>query len=223
MDLSSWKEELIKFSIQRQGLIFGEFTLKSGRRSPYFFNLANLINDGIGLQKISEAYAHSIKESFGLAFDYLHGPAYKGIPLAAAIAIALYQKYAANKRWGFDRKELKTHGVTAESWLVGNLKDNDRIILVDDVITTGLTKIKNIEKVEKYSAKSNLKFEAIFIFLDRQETDTKGNNPISFLEQKGVKVHSILKIRDVVEYLKDGYLSSEQYHLFQNYISQYGT
>ncbi|MFX1296005.1 MAG: orotate phosphoribosyltransferase [Promethearchaeota archaeon] len=224
MPLSKWKESLIKYIVLRSGLLFGEFTLKSGRKSPYFFNLANLINDGEGLQNVVEAFAITIKENLGLEkFDYIHGPAYKGIPLAGAISMILHQKYKVNRRWGYDRKELKGHGISDEAWLVGSINDKDRIILVDDVITTGLTKVKNIEKLEKYSKKSNLKIEGIVIFLDRQEVDTEGNNPILFLEQQGLKIYSILKIRDVVESLKDNLIDRSRYRLFQNYFAQYGT
>ncbi len=219
-----WKESLIKYIVIRSGLLFGEFTLKSGRKSPYFFNLANLINDGEGLLRVSEAFATTIKEVVGLDnFDYIHGPAYKGIPLAGAIAMLLQQNYSNNKRWGFDRKEIKAHGVADEKWLVGDLKDEDRIILVDDVITTGLTKLKNIEKLDQFSKKSKLQFAGIIIFLDRQEIDAEGNNPVTFLEEKGVKVYPILQIKEIVEILKDNLIDSTRYKLFQDYFQQYGT
>ena len=218
------KDRLIEWLVMRSGLLFGEFTLKSGRKSPYFFNLSNLINDGEGLQRVAQAFANKIKEAVGLdKFSYIHGPAYKGIPLAGAIAMILHQNYEVNKRWGFDRKESKGHGVSSETWIVGSINDGDHIILVDDVITTGLTKIKNIEKLETHSKKSNLVFEGIIILLDRQEKDTEGNNPISFLEEKGLKVYSILKIRDVVEILKDKLIDESTYQLFQDYFEKYGT
>jgi orotate phosphoribosyltransferase len=221
--LVEWKESLVEFIVMRSGLLFGEFTLKSGRKSPYFFNLANLINDGEGLQRVSEAFALTIQESIGVDnFDYIQGPAYKGIPLAGAIAMLLHQKYEANKRWGYDRKESKEHGVSSEAWLVGALNEGDRIIIVDDVITTGLTKIKNIEKLEKYSNKS-LEFEGIVIFLDRQEKDSKENDPVAFLEEQGLKVYSILKIRQIVEYLKGSLIDNGRYRLFQEYFKEYGT
>ena len=223
MSESEWKKSLVNFIVLRSGLLFGEFTLKSGRKSPYFFNLANLINDGEGLLRISEAFALTIAESIGLEkFSYIHGPAYKGIPLAGAIAMYIYQNYEINKRWGYDRKEVKDHGVSSEAWLVGSIADGDKIILVDDVITTGLTKVKNLEKLEKYG-KSNLEFEGIVIFLDRQETDASGKNPISFLEEKGLKVYSILKIREVVELLKSSLIDNTRYQLFQEYFEEYGT
>jgi len=221
---SAWKESLIKFVIERDGLLFGQFTLKSKRISPYFFNLAKLINDGEGLQKVSEAFATTIKEQIGIDnFDYIQGPAYKGIPLAGGIAMVFHQKYNTNKRWGYDRKESKEHGVSEEAWLVGAIQDADRIILVDDVITTGLTKLKNIDTLKKHSNKSNLQFRGIIIFLDRQEQDPEGNNPVTYLEEKGVKVYSILKIRDVVEFLKDRIIDSERYKIFQEYFNKYGT
>ena len=219
-----WKDSLIKWVVLRSGLLFGEYTLKSGRKSPYFFNLANIINDGEGLQKIAEAFAITIKDTIGLEkFDYIQGPAYKGIPLAGAIAMILHQNYETNKRWGYDRKESKEHGVSNEAWLVGSIHDGDRIILVDDVMTTGLTKIKNIEKLEKYSKKSDLRFEAVIIFLDRQEKDTEGNNPVTYLEEKGIHFYSIFKIRNVVEALKNTLIDKVRYKLFQDYFAQYGT
>ena len=223
MSLSEWKESLIRYIIQRRGLLFGEFILKSKRKSPYFFNLANLINDGEGLQKTAESFSDTIQEMGLDTFDYIHGPAYKGIPLAGAIAMVILQKQKINKRWGYDRKESKGHGVAEEAWLVGEIRNGDRIILVDDVITTGLTKVKNIEKLEKYSKKANLQFKGIVIFLDRQEKDTEGNNPITYLEKKGLKVYSILKIREVVEFLKNDLINDAQYQNFQDYFEEYGT
>ncbi len=224
MSSSNWKESLVKFIVLRSGLLFGDFTLKSGRKSPYFFNLANLINDGEGLTKISEAFTMIINETIGFdSFDYIHGPAYKGIPLAGAISMLIYQNYKVNKRWGYDRKESKKHGDATEAWLVGSIQDNDRIILVDDVITTGITKLKNMEKLKKYSKKSNLHFEGIVIFLDRQEKDPEGNDPIKYLENKGLKVYSILQIREVVNLLKNHLIDKTRYQLFQDYFEKYGT
>lgn len=223
MYLSEWQKDLIRFSIQRRGLLFGKFTLKSGRESPYFFNLAHLINDGEGILKVAEGFAHII-DKIGLnTFDYIHGPAYKAIPLAGAIAMLLHQKHEVNKRWGYDRKESKGHGLASEAWLVGDIRDDDHIILVDDVITTGLTKIKNIEKLEDYSAKKNLEFEGIIIFLDRQEKDTEGNNPVTYLEDKGLKVYSILQIQSVIEFLKDELIEAGEYSIFSDYFEKYGT
>ncbi len=217
-------ESLIQYIVLRSGLLFGQFKLKSQRTSPYFFNLANLINDGEGLIKVSEAFADVIQEHIGLAkFDYIHGPAYKGIPLAAAVAMLIHQKYKVNKRWGYDRKESKDHGVSEEAWLVGELKDNDRVILVDDVITTGYTKIKIIEKLETYSRKAKLRVEGVIIFLDRQEKDEEGNNPLTLLEEKGLKVYSILKIREIIEVLKGTMINNVRYREFQDYFTQYGT
>ncbi|TFG05223.1 MAG: orotate phosphoribosyltransferase [Promethearchaeota archaeon] len=224
MVLSEWKKELVKYVVHRRGLLFGEFKLKSGRISPYFFNLAYLINDGDGLQKTAQAFTKSINENITLQnFDYIQGPAYKAIPLAGAIAMTIHRDYGINKRWGYDRKESKEHGVSTEAWLVGDIRDRDRIILVDDVITTGLTKINNIAKVKEYSRKSNLTFEALFIFLDRQEQDQDGKDPVSFLEQEGLRVYSILQIKEVVEFLRDGLITSGQYESFQKYFQEFGT
>jgi orotate phosphoribosyltransferase len=135
----------------------------------------------------------------------------------------IHQKYKVNKRWGYDRKESKDHGVSEEAWLVGELKDNDRVILVDDVITTGYTKIKIIEKLETYSRKAKLRVEGVIIFLDRQEKDEEGNNPLTLLEEKGLKVYSILKIREIIEVLKGTMINNVRYREFQDYFTQYGT
>ena len=224
MPLSELNKSLIEYIIQRRGLLFGEFTLKSGRKSPYFFHLANIINDGEGILRVAEQFAAVLQEIGIEKFDYIQGPAYKGIPLAGGIAMVLHQKYKVNKRWGYDRKEAKGHGVSSEAWLVGAIKDGDHIILVDDVITTGLTKVKNIEKLEKYSQKSDLIFEGIIILLDRQEKDAEGNNPITYLEEQGLKVYSILKIREVLEFLKaKGTIDGTKYQVFQKYFKKFGT
>lgn len=136
----------------------------------------------------------------------------------------IHQRDKVNKRWGYDRKEVKDHGVSSESLLVGDLKDGDRIILVDDVITTGLTKLDNIKKLQEYSQKSNLEFKGIFIFLDRQEKDPDGNDPTTYLEEQGVKVYSILKIRETVKFLnKKNLITASQFDLLQDYFTQYGT
>ena len=221
--------ELIKFIIKKSGLLFGSFELKSKRTSPYFFNLANIIVDGEGLYKISEIFAKYLHDQICIDnFDFIFGPAYKGIPLAATICLQLNRLYNVNKRWGYDRKESKDYGDSKEKWLVGEFKDDDRIIIVDDVVTTGLTKIKTSDKIKKYSGASNLKFSGIIILLDRQEKNKQGESVSVFLKNSGLHLHSILKIKNIFELLKnqeiDGkiIIDSKKYNEFENYFKKYG-
>jgi orotate phosphoribosyltransferase len=221
--------ELIKFIIEKKGLLFGEFELKSKRISPYFFNLANIIMDGVGIYTISEIFAKYIHDNIGLDnIDFIFGPAYKGIPLAGTICLQLSRLYNANKRWGYDRKESKDYGDKKEKWLVGKFKDNDRILIVDDVITTGITKIETRKKIEEYSGVQNLGFLGILILLDRQEKTGAGNSVSKLMEKYGLPLYSILKIRDVFDILKGKNIKgnilvdSKRYKEFETYINKYG-
>ncbi|MHA1238938.1 MAG: orotate phosphoribosyltransferase [Candidatus Odinarchaeia archaeon] len=227
--MKKWQIELIELLIKKKGLLFGKFKLKSGRISPYFFNLANVISDGEGLSKISEAYSYALKEFIGLEnFDYIYGPAYKGIPLAASIAQTLYNEWRINKRWGYNRKEIKPYGVDVEKWLVGQLKDHDRIIIVDDVATTGETKIEAMNKLKTYSGKKDLAFTGILIMLDRKEKSPTGVYSIDYLKNFGLPVYSILDAPSIFEYLRvnkiEGkkIISDEQYKQFKQYYERYG-
>ena len=221
--------ELIKFIIKKKGLLFGEFELKSKRISPYFFNLANIVMDGEGIYTISEIFAKYIHDNIGLEnIDFIFGPAYKGIPLAGTICLQLFRMYNINKRWGYDRKESKGYGDKKEKWLLGKFKDNDRILIVDDVITTGLTKIDTRKKIEKYSGVGNLTFLGILILLDRQEKTEQGKSVSKLMEKYGLPLYSILKIKDVFEVIKgkdiDGNIlvDSKRYEEFKSYINKYG-
>lgn len=221
--------ELIKFIIKKKGLLFGEFKLKSKRISLYFFNLANIIMDGEGLYNISEIFAEYIHDNIGLDnIDLIFGPAYKGIPLSGAISLQLFHLYNVNKRWGYDRKESKEYGDEKEKWLVGEIRDNDRILIVDDVITTGLTKIDTRKKIENYSGIENPTFLGILILLDRQEKTEQGKSVSKLMEKYGLPLYSILKIRNVFEIIKgkniDGNIlvDSQRYEKFESYINKYG-
>jgi orotate phosphoribosyltransferase len=174
---------------------------------------------------VANAFTDILATAIGLSeFDYIHGPAYKGIPLAGAIALQLHRDYQANKRWGYDRKEAKDHGDKAEEWLVGELHDEDRVVIVDDVITTGLTKLQNLETLKQHSQKANLECIGIVILLDRQEQDTEGNDPVAVLKDNGIQVYSILEIRDVAVLLNEQNLISEdEYTHMQAYFERYGT
>jgi len=227
--VDAWKQSLVEFIVEKNGLLFGEFQLKSGRKSPYFFNLANVVRDGEGIAKVSEAYALAIRDLVGLdAFDYVHGPAYKAIALAGSVAMELYRKFGENKRWGFDRKQPKEYGVPKEKWLVGEICEDDRVLILDDTITTGEAKTESIEKLNTYSGCKRLKFIAVLIMLDRMEKSEQGGLASADLKQKGVNVFSILNIKEVFEYLRERkvkgkvYVTKQIYDSFAKYFEKYG-
>jgi orotate phosphoribosyltransferase len=227
--VDGWKQSLVEFIVEKNGLLFGDFQLKSGRKSPYFFNLANVVRDGEGIAKVSEAYAVAIRDLIGLdEFDYVHGPAYKAIALAGSVAMELYRKFGANKRWGFDRKQPKEYGVPKEKWLVGEMCEDDRVLILDDTITTGEAKTESIEKLNTYSGCKELKFVAVLIMLDRMEKSEQGVLASADLKQKGLNVFSILNIKEVFDYLRDRkikgkvHVTKQLYDSFTSYFGKYG-
>lgn len=227
--MDAWKKSIVEFIVEKNGLLFGEFKLKSGRESPYFFNIANVVRDGEGITKVSEAYAIAVRNTVGLdAFDYIHGPAYKAIALAGSVAMELYKKFGANKRWGFDRKQPKEYGVPKEKWLVGEIREDDRVLILDETITTGEAKTESIEKLNTYSGVKGLKFVAVLVMLDRMEKSDQGVLASADLKEKGVNVFSILNIREVFEYLRDRkvkgkvYVTGQIYDSFAKYFERYG-
>ena len=191
--MQDYKTQFIEFAINRNVLRFGEFTLKSGRLSPYFFN-AGLFNTGADLALLGQCYAAALNNS-GIEFDVLFGPAYKGIPIATTTAVALETEYQRSVPYCFNRKEAKTHGeggslVGAE--LTGN------IMLVDDVITAGTAIRESMNIIAEHEA--NL--AGVLIALDRQE---KGNAELSAIQEVerdfDTQVVSIVTLGDVVDYL----------------------
>jgi orotate phosphoribosyltransferase len=227
--MDAWKRSLVDLIVRKNGLLFGDFQLKSGRRSPYFFNLANVVCDGEGIARVSEAYAVSLRDLIGLdSIDYIHGPAYKAIALAGSVGLELYRRFGANKRWGFDRKQPKDYGVPKEKWLVGDLHDGDRIVILDDTITTGEAKTESIEKLTTYSGCKDLKFTACLIMLDRMEKGEGGVLASVALKREGIDVLSILNIKEVFEYLREKKVNGKVhvtpgiYDEFTKYFEKYG-
>lgn len=192
--MQDYKTKFIEFAINRNVLRFGQFTLKSGRLSPYFFN-AGLFNTGADLALLGKCYAEALTQS-GIAFDVLFGPAYKGIPIATTTAVALATEHNRSVPYCFNRKEAKAHGEGGS--LVGSeLKGN--IMLVDDVITAGTAIRESMQLIAQHEA--NL--AGVLIALDRQE---KGQGELSAIQEVerdfGTKVISIVTLGDVVEYLQ---------------------
>jgi orotate phosphoribosyltransferase len=192
--MKDYQQDFIDFAIRAGVLRFGEFTLKSGRISPYFFN-AGLFNTGEHLASLGRCYAQAIIDS-GIDFDVLFGPAYKGIPLATAAAISLADHHRLNKPWCFNRKEAKEHGEGGN--LVGAPLDG-RILIIDDVITAGTAIRESVDIIEGAGAT----LAGVVIALDRQERGKSDRSAIQEVEQSlDVTVASIVKLEHLLEYLE---------------------
>ncbi len=212
--MQDYKRDFIRFAIDNQVLRFGQFTLKSGRISPYFFN-AGLFNTGEHLAQLSHYYAAAIEDA-ELAFDTLFGPAYKGIPLAATTAVALYSHYQRNIPYCFNRKEAKDHG---EGGNIVGAPLSGRILIIDDVITAGTAIREAMGIIEAAGAQAS----AVVIALDRQERGQGELSAIQEVEQNhGLKVVSIITLADLMDYIKDDPQLAEHAEAIAAYRQQYG-
>ncbi len=210
--MQPFQQQFLDYCIHRGVLRFGEFTLKSGRVSPYFFN-AGLFNNGEDLSALGNFYAQAIKHA-QLDFDVLFGPAYKGIPLAALTAASLYQQFKINKPYAFDRKEKKDHGEGGQ--IVGADLKGD-ILIIDDVITAGTAIRQSMQLIESLGAR----VKAVTIALDRQERGQGRHSAIEELEQMGLQVIPIIRLADIMSYLQQKG-DQEQLEAVQLYRSTYG-
>ncbi|MBR8842391.1 MULTISPECIES: orotate phosphoribosyltransferase [Pseudoalteromonas] len=192
--MKPYQKEFIEFALEKQVLKFGEFTLKSGRTSPYFFN-AGLFNTGRDLARLGRFYASALEDA-GIEFDVLFGPAYKGIPIATTTAVALADHHNKDVPYCFNRKEKKEHGEGGN--LVGSALEG-RIMLVDDVITAGTAIRESMEIIAANSAD----LAGVLIALDRQE---KGKAELSAIQEVerdfNTQVVSIVKLADLITYLE---------------------
>ena len=212
--MQSYKKEFLEFAIQASVLRFGEFTLKSGRTSPYFFN-AGLFNTGKHLARLGRFYAQAIIDS-GTRFDVLFGPAYKGIPLAAATGIALADHHSLNVPYCFNRKEAKEHGEGGN--LVGAPLQGD-ILIIDDVITAGTAIRESLAIIDTAGAKA----AGVVIALDRQERGQSERSAIQEVEQDlGLEVTSIIKLEELQEFLTDKSDYKDSLQAINSYREQYG-
>jgi orotate phosphoribosyltransferase len=212
--MQSYKKEFLEFAIQASVLRFGEFTLKSGRTSPYFFN-AGLFNTGKHLARLGRFYAQAIIDS-GTRFDVLFGPAYKGIPLAAATGIALADHHNLNVPYCFNRKEAKEHGEGGN--LVGAPLQGD-ILIIDDVITAGTAIRESLAIIDTAGAKA----AGVVIALDRQERGQSERSAIQEVEQDlGLEVTSIIKLEELQEFLTDKSDYKDSLQAINSYREQYG-
>ena len=211
--MEQYEKDFVDFTLETGVLKFGEFTLKSGRISPYFFN-AGLFNTGSHLSQLGVFYAKAIEAS-GLEFDVLFGPAYKGIPLATATAIALNDSLRRNIPYSFNRKEAKDHGEGGS--IVGHPLEGD-ILIIDDVITAGTA----IREAKDIITANGAKTKGVIVALDRQE---KGNGELSAIQEVeeifGITVLSIINLSHIVDYLKD-LKNADTLQSIEDYRSQYG-
>ena len=212
--MQNHQRHFIEFLLKHKALKFGEFTLKSGRISPYFFNLGTF-NTGASLTKLGEFYAMALLQS-RLPYDVLYGPAYKGIPLVSATAIALYNQHQKDAPYCFNRKEAKDHG--EGSILVGAPLEG-RVVMVDDVITAGTTVRETIALMENLNA--NL--AGIIIAFDRQERGQGEQSATQETAEKyGVPVQSIITLQDVVAYMNEREDMGTHLKQIELYQAEYG-
>ena len=212
--MKAYQREFIEFALERQVLRFGEFTLKSGRTSPYFFN-AGLFNTGRDLARLGRFYASALVDS-GIEHDLLFGPAYKGIPIATTTAVALCEHHDIDIPYCFNRKEKKEHGEGGS--LVGS-ELKGRVMLVDDVITAGTAIRESMEIIAAHEAE----LAGVLIALDRQE---KGKGELSAIQEVerdfGCEIVSIIKLSDLINYLSEKPGMEVQLESVSAYRDQYG-
>jgi len=212
--MQAYQREFIRFAIERGVLRFGEFTLKSGRTSPYFFN-AGLFNTGTALAQLGRFYAEAVVAS-GLKFDVIFGPAYKGIPLAAATAISLAEHHQRDLPWCFNRKEAKDHG---EGGTLVGAPLAGRVLIVDDVITAGTAIREVMQIVQAQEAQA----AGVLIALDRQERGQGALSAIQEVERDyRMPVVSIVSLTQVLEYLADDARLKQHLPAVQAYRERYG-
>lgn len=216
--LTKAKREFIEFMMSADVLRFGDFVTKSGRNTPYFVNTGNY-KTGLQNSKLGEFYAALIKETLGDNFDAMFGPAYKGIPLATSTSGALARNYGIDKPFFFNRKEIKDHGEGGS--IVGyKPKDNDRVIIIEDVITAG-TAIRETMPVLTSCAK--VQVTDMFISVNRCEVGTTaGKTAVDEVgEEFGIKVHALVTVADIREYLSELPEYAELLPKMDAYMEQY--
>ena len=215
----TYKEEFIKFMVENGVLRFGEFTLKSGRKAPYFINTGNY-KTGKQLAKLGEYYAACIVEN-GLNAETLVGPAYKGIPLSVTTAIALFNKYEKELNYCFDRKEVKDHG--EGGLFVGQqLKDGEKVIIIEDVMTSGKALREILPKLQ---AAANVEVVGMIISVDRMEKAL--NSDLSAVKEAkkefGIDVYSVVTMTDIISAIENGVIDGKEHlEAMYAYRSQYG-
>ncbi len=224
--MEAYKQEFIQFMVESKVLKFGEFTLKSGRKSPFFMNAGGYVT-GAQLKKLGEYYAKAIHDVYGLDFDVLFGPAYKGIPLAVVTAMAFSDLYGKEVRYCSDRKEEKDHGADKGSFLGSKLKDGDRVIMIEDVTTSGKSMEETVPKVK---GAADVEIKGLMVSLNRMEVG-KGGEKCALDEVKdlyGFETAAIVTMEEVVECLHNKpcngevVIDDELKAAIDSYYAQYG-
>ena len=205
--MEQYKQEFIQFMVDSKVLKFGEFTLKSGRKSPFFMNAGGYVT-GSQLRKLGEYYAKAIHDKYGDDFDVLFGPAYKGIPLAVVTAIAYSELYGKEVRYCSDRKEEKDHGADKGSFLGSKLQDGDRVVMIEDVTTSGKSMEETVPKVKDAA---DVTIVGLMVSLNRMEVG-KGGEKCALDEVKdlyGFETAAIVDMNEVVECLYNKEVNGE--------------
>ena len=197
--MEAYKQEFIEFMVDSKVLKFGDFTLKSGRKSPFFMNAGGYVT-GAQLKKLGEYYAKAIYANYGLDFDVLFGPAYKGIPIAVVTAIAFHELYGKEVRYCSDRKEEKDHGADKGSFLGTKLKDGDRVVMIEDVTTSGKSMEETVPKVRRAA---DVEILGLMVSLNRMEVGLGGKvSALDEIKEKyGFDANAIVSMAEVVEHL----------------------
>ncbi len=195
--MEQYKQEFIEFMVGSGALKFGDFTLKSGRKAPFFMNAGDYVT-GMQLASLGQYYAKAIHKAFGLDFDVLFGPAYKGIPLSVATAIAIHELYGKEVKYSSNRKEIKDHGDTG-IMLGAKLKDGDRVVMIEDVTTSG----KSIEETFPIlKSQANVEIKGLVVSLNRMERGKGEKSALAEIsETYGFPTEAIVDMKEVTEYL----------------------
>lgn len=223
--MEQYKQEFIELLIRKGALQFGEFTLKSGRKSPYFIN-TGMLNDGEGFSELGKFYASAIMDQVGADnFDVIFGPAYKGIPLADTTVVALWRDHQVSKYASSDRKEEKDHADKG-AFIGHKPEDGEKLLIIDDVFTTGQTKEDAVSLLEKHA---KVEFAGVIIAVNRMEIGADGKSAIKeFTVQYKMPVYSIVTVREIIEHLHGREIDGEvrlddaKKDRMERYLAQYG-
>ena len=217
--MEDYKKEFVSFMLEAKALKFGDFTLKSGRKSPFFMNAGAYVT-GKQLHELGRYYAKAIHDNFGLDFDVLFGPAYKGIPLAVVTALAIDELYGKEVRYCSNRKEVKDHGDTG-ILLGSKLKDGDRVIMIEDVTTSGKSMEETVPIVR---SQADVEIKGLIVSLNRNEKGKGNKTALSEIEDLyGFKASAIVSMPEVVEILKErNALDDELISRIDAYYAEYG-
>ena len=223
--MEQYKKEFIDFMLESKVLKFGDFTLKSGRKSPFFMNAGAYVT-GSQLKKLGEYYAKAIYDKYGDDFDVLFGPAYKGIPISVVTAVAFSDLYGKEIRYCSDRKEEKDHGADKGSFLGSKLQDGDRVVMIEDVTTSGKSMEETVPKVR---GAANVEIIGLMVSLNRMEKGTGEKSALDEIKEKyGFDANAIVTMEEVTEFLYNKPYNGEIYiddtlkAAIDAYYEQYG-